>query len=366
MQDYTRKRIPLNLQLFAGEKTEEATPRRKQQARTKGQVAKSQEFNSALVLLAGFAALSLFFPFIYGQIVAYTRLMLSTLSREDLTVGTIIGLFQQSTVVGAKILLPLLGATLVAGMAANYFQVGVLFSTEAITVNLSRINPLEGFKRLFSVRSLVELGKSLLKVSLVGIVLYRIIRDNFAVFPKMLDMDIRASGAFLGEMIVKMGLQSAVLLMILAIIDFRYQQWEFNKSLKMSKEEVKEEYKQTEGNPQVKSKIREKMRRMSMRRMMQEIPKADVVITNPTHFAVALRYDAETMAAPRVVAKGQDNLALKIKEIAKEHGVVTVENKPLAQALYKGAEIGDQVPPELFQAVAEVLAFVYRLKGKIK
>ncbi|MDA8210940.1 MAG: flagellar biosynthesis protein FlhB [Clostridia bacterium] len=366
MQDYTRKIIPLNLQLFAGEKTEEATPRRRQQARSKGQVAKSQEFNSALVLLTGFAALSWFFPFMYSQIVAYTRLMLSTLSREDLTIGAIIALFQQMTVIGAKLLLPLLGTTLIAGMAANYLQVGMMFSTEAISVNLSRINPIEGLKRLFSTRSLVELGKSLFKVTLVGIVVYRIIRDNFDVFPKMLDMDLRASGAFLGGIIIKIGLQSAVLLMILAIIDFKYQQWEFNKSLKMSKEEIKEEYKQTEGNPQIKSKIREKMHRMSMRRIMQEIPKADVVITNPTHFAVALRYDGETMAAPKVVAKGQDNLALKIKEIAKEHGVVTVENKPLAQALYKGTEIGDSVPPELFQAVAEVLAFVYRLKGKIK
>lgn len=366
MQDNTQHIIPLNLQLFAGEKTEEATPRRRREARSKGQVAKSQEFNSALVLLVGFAALSFLFPLMYGQILAYTRMMLSTLARGDLTTSTIIALFQQTTVIGAKVVVPLLGVTLVAGLTANYMQVGVLFSTEAITVNLNRINPLEGFKRLFSLRSLMELAKSIFKVILVGIVVYRIIRDNFETFPRMLDMDIMASGTFLGGMIIKMGLQSAVLLMILAIIDFSFQRWEFNKSLKMSKEELKEEFKQTEGNPQIKSKIREKMRRMSMRRMMQEIPKADVVITNPTHLAIALRYDTDTMSAPKVVAKGQDNVALKIKEVAKEHGIVTVENKPLAQALYKGTEIGDQVPPELFQAVAEVLAFVYRLKGKIK
>jgi flagellar biosynthetic protein FlhB len=366
MPDNTRQNIPLNLQLFAGEKTEKGTPKRRQQARSKGQVAKSQELNSAVVLLIGFATLSALFPYMYGQIFFYTKHMLGTLSRGELTIAAITSLIQQTIVIFAKVVLPLMGATMIAGLVANYLQVGVLFSTEAITVNLNRINPLEGFKKLFSLRSLMEMLKSIFKLTMVGIIVYRIIRDNFEIFPKMLDMEVLSSGAFIGGLIVKMGLQCAVLLMILAIVDYIFQQWQFNKSLMMSKEEIKEEYKQTEGNPQIKGKIREKMRRMSMRRMMQEIPKADVVITNPTHLAIALRYDTKTMAAPSVVAKGQDNLALRIKEVAKEHGVVTVENKPLAQALYKATEIGDQVPAELFQAVAEVLAFVYRLKGKIK
>ncbi len=366
MQDNNRKLLPLNLQLFAGEKTEEATPKRKQEARQKGQVVKSQEFNSALVLLAGFMALNSFFPYMYSEVFQMCRTMLSTLSRADLTVKSLIEIFQQVAIVGAKVVLPILGTVMIAGLTANYLQVGFLFSTEALAIKLERLNPIEGFKRMFSMRAIAELFKSIFKIVLVGILVYRIIRDNFDLFPKMMDMNIQTSGAILGGMIIKIGLQSAVLLVILAIFDYLNQLREHNKSLKMSKDEIKEEYKQTEGNPQIKSKIREKMRRMSMRRMMQEIPKADVVITNPTHYAIALSYNGEKMAAPVVLAKGQDNLALKIKEVAKEHNVATVENKPLAQALYKSTDIGDHIPPELFQAVAEVLAFVYKLKSKTK
>ncbi|HEX3031776.1 MAG TPA: flagellar biosynthesis protein FlhB [Bacillota bacterium] len=357
-------RIPLNLQLFAGEKTEEATPKRKQEARKKGQVAKSQEFNSAVVLLAGFAALGMFSPFIYKQIMQFTNLMLGTLNREDLTVNSLAALFQQASVVTILAMLPVVGATLLAGVVANYAQVGVMFSPEALSMKLERLNPLEGLKRMLSLRSVAELIKSLLKIAMVGLLAYRTISANFSTFPKMIDMSISASVAFLGGLALQIGLEAAVLLLVLAIFDYLFQRFEFNKSLRMSKQEIKEEYKQVEGNPQVKGKIREKMRRMSMQRMMQEIPKADVVITNPTHFAVALRYDGETMAAPEVVGKGQDLMAQRIKEIAREHDVTIVENKPLAQALFKVTEIGDTVPPDLFQAVAEVLAFVYRLKRK--
>ncbi|HEX3030693.1 MAG TPA: EscU/YscU/HrcU family type III secretion system export apparatus switch protein, partial [Bacillota bacterium] len=262
--------------------------------------------------------------------------------------------------------LPVLAATLVAGVSANFAQVGVMFSTEALAMRLDRLNPIEGLKRIFSLRSLAELIKSLFKVTMVGVLAYRIIMDNFEVFPKMLDMDIRTSGSFIGGLVVKIGLEAAVLLLVLALFDYMFQRYEFNKSLKMAKEEIKEEFKQTEGNPQIKGKIREKMRKMSSRRMMQEIPKADVVITNPTHYAVALRYDGDTMQSPQIVAKGVDLLAQRIKEIAREHGVITVENKPLAQALFKVTDVGDFVPADLFQAVAEVLAFVYRLKGRKK
>lgn len=357
-------RIPLNLQLFAGEKTEEATPKRKQEARKKGQVVKSQEFNSAVVLLAGFAALGIFGPYIYEQMARFTTLLLGTLYREDLTVNSLAALFQQASVVAISAILPVVGATLVAGVVANFAQVGVMFSTEALTMKLERLNPIEGFKRMFSLRSLAEMIKSIAKVAMVGFLAYRTISANFGTFPKMIDMSIAASCAFLGNLAVQIGLEAAVLLLAMAILDYIYQRYEYNKSLKMSKQDIKEEYKQVEGNPQVKGKIREKMRKMSMQRMMQEIPKADVVITNPTHFAVALRYDGENMAAPEVIAKGQDIVAQRIKEIAREHDITIVENKPLAQALFKATDVGDVVPPDLFQAVAEVLAFVYRLKMK--
>lgn len=358
--------IPLDLQLFEGEKTEEPTSRRITKAREQGQIAKSQELNSALVLLACFSTLGIFGSYIYHQMAGLTQYVLGNLSQGDFTVSSLKKVYIEVTLTGAKALAPIVAVAMATGLAANYLQVGVLFSTEALTVKLDRLNPINGFKRLFSAHSLVELVKSVFKVLIVGIVIYRVIKDNFDIFPKMLDMDITASATFIGNLAVKIGLESGVLILVLAAADLWFQKWSFHKSLKMSKQEIKEEFKQTEGNPQIKGKIREKMRRMSMRRMMQEIPKADVVITNPTHYAVALRYDGATMTAPQIVAKGQDHLALRIKEIAREHNVATVENKPLAQALFKGTEIGDHVPPELFQAVAEVLAFVYRLKGKVR
>lgn len=357
-------RIPLNLQLFAGEKTEEATPKRKEEARKKGQVVKSQEFNSAVVLLAGFSALGIFGPFIYEQMARFTTLLLGTLYREDLTVNSLAALFQQASVVTIYAALPVVGATLLAGVVANFAQVGVLFSTEALAVKLERLNPIEGLKRMFSFRSLAEMIKSIAKVAMVGFLAYSTISANFDTFPKMIDMSISASCAFLGSLAIQIGLEAAVLLLALAIMDYIYQRYEHNKSLKMSKEDIKEEYKQMEGNPQIKGKIKEKMRKMSMQRMMQEIPKADVVITNPTHFAIALQYDGESMSAPIVLAKGQDLVAQRIKDIAREHDITMVENRPLAQALFKATDVGDIVPPDLFQAVAEVLAFVYRLKGK--
>jgi len=358
--------IPLNLQFFAGEKTEEATPRRRQEARKKGQVAKSPEVNSAIILLLGFFALKLFFPYMFGEIQDFTRSFLEQVhSVEEFNVDYLMTLFLTIVIFTGRLLLPLLLTVMVSGVVANYLQVGFMFTTEPLIPKLERLNPIEGLKRIFSKRALAELVKSLIKVGAVGYIVYKAINQDFEIFPKMLDMDIQASLVFIGRLVIKIALQVGVLLLVLAVADYAFQRWEFNRSMRMSKQEVKEEFKQTEGNPQIKGKIKEKQRQLALRRMMQEVPKADVVITNPTHYAVALKYDGNSMTAPVVVAKGQDLVAQKIKEKAKEHSVAVVENKPLARALYKACDIGEAIPPDLFQAVAEVLAFVYKLKGRI-
>lgn len=357
--------IPIDLQLFSGEKTEEATPKKRQETRQKGQVAKSQEINSSIVLLLSFATLGIAFPFMFQEMFYYSREVFSSVGTTTLSPENISSVFQEMAYATFKIVAPLVFMTMLGGIIANYMQVGVLFTVEPLMIKLERLNPIEGFKKIFSTRSLVELVKSLFKITIVALIAYLVINREFHVFPKMLDMDIMPSAVFIGKLILKVGLFCAVTLFAMAILDYLYQRYEFNKSIRMSKQEVKDEHKNIEGNPQIKGKVREKMRQISMRRMMQDVPKADVVITNPTHYAIALSYDGLSMSAPKVIAKGQDHVALKIKEIAKEHKVVTVENKPLAQALYKSTEVGDFVPPELFQAVAEVLAFVYKLKKKI-
>lgn len=355
-----------DLQLFAGEKTEEATPKRRQEARKKGQVPRSPEVGSAFVLVSAFSILYLLSDYTYQTISDFIRSVYGAQLREHvLTTNTVPLLLWQSMLVGAKVLLPLLLGAMIAGIAANLVQTGFLLTTEGLTMKWERINPVEGLKRIFSKRTIFELLKSLMKVTIVALVVYLVLKKQVMYFPGLQTVELNTGIAFIGHLIIRIGLYAAGILVILALFDYSYQRWEFNKSLRMSKEEIKEEYKQTEGNPQVKAKIKERMRAMSQRRIMQEVPKADVVITNPTHFAVAIKYKAGVMPAPIVVAKGADLLAKRIKELAREHSVVTVENKPLAQTLYRSVEIGEFIPPELFQAVAEVLAYVYKLKGKI-
>nr|MBO6295472.1 EscU/YscU/HrcU family type III secretion system export apparatus switch protein [Schwartzia sp. (in: firmicutes)] len=227
--------------------------------------------------------------------------------------------------------------------------------------DLDKLNPINGFGRIFSKRSLVELIKSLFKILIIGLFLYENLKDEILQMPKLLYLDLSASMALIADIIFMMAFKICAIFFALAILDYMYQRWDHNEQLKMTKQEVKEEFKQMEGDPQIKGKIKQKQREMAMSRMMREVPKADVIVTNPTHFAVALRY-AEGMRAPQVIAKGQDLVALKIKDVAREAGVVIVEDKPLARALYASVEIGETVPPELYKAVAEVLAYVYHLK----
>lgn len=360
-------RIKLNLQLFAGdEKTEKATPKKKQDARKKGQVLQSREITSAIILIFIFIGLRMFGGFIYSEIAAYAQKALTVypLMKDFDTFPVIAGIFTEMVIVTMKTMAPIFAIAIITGLLGGYAQVGFLFTTETLGVKFSRINPLSGFKRMFSAHAVVELVKSLAKISVIIYIAYSYLKSEANNVMGIMDMEVMSIATYIATVSINVALRICFALVVIGVLDYAYQWWEYEKNLKMSKQEVKEEYKQVEGNPEIKSKIKQKQRQISMRRMLQEVPKADVIITNPTHFAIAVKYDAEKSAAPLVLAKGQDFLALRIREIAKEHKVEIVENKPLARTLYETVEIGEAIPPELYQAVAEVLAFVYSLKGK--
>ncbi len=365
MTDKDLQVFRIDLQLFA-DKTEKATPRRRQQAAEKGQIPRSAELNSVLVLLAAFMAVKIFIPDMIQEWTAFTQniFKMFTANNFDLNYRTFQNMFIMTVISVTKILAPVVGGAMVAGILASVAQVGFRFNMSLIKFDLNNVNPINGFKRMFSSQALAELVKSFLKVFIVTYVAYSEYVKQLSVFTGLTDMNLRASSAYIGQTTVNIAFKVILWLAVLAVADYIFQKWRHESQLKMSKQEIKDEYKQQEGDPQLKGKIKQKQREMAMSRMMQSLPNADVVITNPTHFAVALQYD-NTMGAPVVIAKGQDRVALRIKEIAKEHDIVTVENKPLAQALFRGTEIGDSIPPELYQAVAEVLAFVYKLKGKM-
>lgn len=359
--------VPFDLQFFAQDpdKTEEATPRRKQEARKKGQVPRSTELNSVIVLLALFVILNFFGRWFYRELINYMEQYLSPDElNTELSDSNLGDLLIRHGVMFLRLFLPLGLGALLMGLVINLIQVGPMFTLEPLKPKFSKLNPVAGLQRLFSPHGFVELAKSLIKLAIVIYFAYTSIREHLFLFLDMVRQTPFDVAMAVWRIIYQVALKICVFLLVLAILDYLYQRWEFRKSLRMTKREVKDEYKQTEGNPQIKNKIRQRQREIAMRRMMQDVPKADVVITNPTHLAIALRYDASKMSAPVVVAKGEGFIAQKIKEIAAAHDVVLVENRPLAQAIYKTVDIGEAIPANLFQAVAEVLAYVYRLKRK--
>lgn len=354
----------LNLQLFAEEKTEAATPHKRQEVRKKGQVAKSGELGTAAVVLTGFFVIKLCMNFAIERFGLLMQHLLSSISFWQGDQETILSLFILVLKETGIILLPIFGALLVISITANLVQVGFMFNMTLIQPQLNRINPLEGFKRIFSRRALIEFLKSMLKVIIIGWIVYAEMYKRISLLANLSQYNLMHTVSLVNDSVFDIVQTIGLLLLLIALVDYLYQRWEFEKSIRMTKQELKEDYKQTEGDPKIRSRIRQRQRELASRRMMQAVPKADVVITNPTHFAVALLYDAEKMAAPEVVAKGTGVIAQKIKEIAKAHNVPMVENPPLAQALYKSVEIGQQIPAELYSAVAEVLAFVYRLRNR--
>ncbi|CAM3891511.1 flagellar biosynthesis protein FlhB [Cohnella lubricantis] len=358
-----RYQLRMDLQLFAGEKTEKATPKKRNDARNKGQVAKSQELVSSVALIVCASLFLMLGSFFWERILRlFSDVLLHGLTME-VTEANVLGMLSRYSGQMLIFLAPIFIAVIVTAFAVSYMQIGFLFTTEPLKFKLSVLDPINGFKKLFGVRSLVEFAKSMLKLFATGLIVYLVLwsaKDRVLMLAHVPIVDIFS---YTGSLTIRLTLLFGVLMFVLAIGDYYYQKYSYEKSLRMSKQDIKDEHKNAEGDPLIKGKIRERQRRMAIMRMMQEVPKADVIITNPTHFAVALQYDGTKMDAPKVIAKGQDYLALRIREIAKQHNVITMENKPLARALYDRTEIGDSIPADLFQAVAEVLAYVYRLKG---
>ena len=346
------------------EKTEKATGKKRQDARTKGQVALSKEMASVMVLgtslgffyFAGswmFWNLSEFITGVYQNINS-----LRFASVEDA------GAFSVE-IIGKLLLtlLPILLPIAVAGFIANVFQIGFQFNTEALAPKLTKLNPISGIKRLASLRSLVELAKSIAKIIFIGTIAYVLVKGEMKQFPALIQQEVGQILVFIARVSLKISFFVCLAMLALAALDYLYQRWQFEEDLKMTKQEVKDEQRETQGDPKIKARIRGVQMEMARRRMMEAVPEADVIITNPTHLAIALKFDARQMIAPRVLAKGAGYVAQRIREIAEENRIPIVEEKMLARALYKMVEIGDDIPAELYRAVAEVLAYVYRLKG---
>lgn len=367
--------LELNLQFFAdgpgGEKTEPATAKKLSDARDKGQVAKSREIANGFGLLALFLLIKVWagslgvqfleiFSSIYNKIPELAKNWNGYSPDNDIKV-----IFQNMMVRLLVILAPIFILAVLVAFISDVAQVKWKIAKKAMKPKLSKLNPISGFKKIFSVNSIVELIKSLAKIFLISYVVYSYIKDKWTLLFSLYDIPLMQAVNLVAEIVVEIGLRVSLIYIVLAFVDFGYQKYKFAKDMRMTKQEVKDEYKQQEGDPKVKGKIRQKMQEASRRRMMQQLPTADVVITNPTHYAVAIKYDPDEADAPLVLAKGADYLAAKIKEIAKDNHIEIVENKPLARMLYANVEVGQMVPPELYQAVAEVLAFVYKLQGKI-
>ncbi len=346
------------------EKTEPATSRKRQEARKKGQVARSPEISSAMILMVSLG----FFYFAGGwlfwnlsELIQGIYQNIDTLQINDITGASALSVDMLYRLL--SVLLPFLLPIAVAGLVANIFQVGFQFNKEAMEPKFSKLNPISGMKRLVSLKSLVELSKSILKILFIGGIAYLLVKSDMYAFPNLILQEVGQILVFIARVSLKVIFFVCLALIILSVLDFFYQRWQHEEDLKMTKQEVKDEHKQSQGDPKVKSRIRSMQLEMARRRMMEAVPEADVVITNPTHLAIALKFNAQEMIAPLVLAKGAGHVAQRIKEIAAQNQIPMVEDKPLAQALYKMVEIGDYVPAELYRAVAEVLAYVYRLKG---
>jgi len=346
------------------EKSEKATPRRRKEAREKGNIPKSTEVNSAFVLIAGILGLRIFGPGLFAKLMRVMEVVFSQLTAIEITQQNVPDFALTGLKFAGLMIAPVVCMVMIAGLSANLIQGGFLLTSEPIKPKFSKISPLTGFKRMFSMRSLVELSKSLLKLIIIGIVGYLTLKAELNVYPYLIDQDVPQIVAFLGQVSFKLTIRASLILLILAAFDYAYQRFEFEKKLKMTKQEVKEEFKHTEGDPLIKSRIKSIQRERARQRMLSEVPNADVVITNPIHFAVALKYDANKMEAPTVMAKGARLIAEKIKKVAQEHHVPVIENQPLARILYRTTEIGALIPFELYKAVAEILAYVYKLKKK--
>ena len=364
IRKYSHK-FPYQLQFFAesgGEKTEEASAKKLSDARKEGQVAKSQE-----LIMALFLVLKMFIAFIGRSLLesfSSSFNKIDRLAKEEFNTTIAASLLKDVGIDIIVICLPVFITGMAISFIVNAFQVKWEITGKPLQPKLNKINPLSGFKKLFSKDKIVELIKSILKIVVISYLVYNTLKDEVGKLAIMYEIgNLSAAIVMVGDIIINLGMQISAVFMLIGLADLFYQKRKFKKDMRMTKQEVKDEFKQSEGDPQIKSKIRQKMRDASQRRMMQELPTADVVITNPTHFACALKYDKERSEAPILIAKGADYIAGKIKEVAKENKIPIVENKPLARMLYFNVDLDEEIPGELYQMVAEVLAYVYSLKN---
>ncbi len=344
------------------DRNEPATPKKREKARQEGKVARSQEVSASLILMAGLLLLSVWGPHFIGNMRGLIWMLQGNATDFTLTTESFYPQFIAFLKFFAVLILPMAIPLAVVAIGSNVMQVGFLVTAKPLEPKLDSLNPVNGIKRIFSAKGLFELGKSLIKIAIIASIAYLTIRGRFEDLVGLAGTTTTEFLKTVGEVGLELGLRTALALCILAIIDYAFQRWQFEKSIRMSKKELTDEFKQSEGDPHVKSKVRSLMRQMSRNRMLSDTADADVVVTNPIHVAVALRYDPERDSAPVVVAKGMRRLAEKIKEIARTNDVAIVENPPLARQLHRVVEVGDAIPMSLYKAVAEVLAFVYRLK----
>ncbi|MEA3423158.1 MAG: flagellar biosynthesis protein FlhB [Bacillota bacterium] len=342
------------------EKTEDPTPKKIKDARKKGQVAKSADLNSAIILLiiviltlfSGEKAFEDLYLFLYRS--------LSNINLDVANNG-IRGMFSYNVYYFFSITAIVFMAVMLGGIIANLVQSGFLFTLDPLKPNFKKLNPIEGFKNQFSKKSIFNLIKTLFKLFLIGYVAYAFIRDNIFNIYNLTNINIAQIYSYMKDLIVALVSKIAIVLLSLGVIDLVFQKYDHKKNLRMTKHEIKEEMKQMEGDPLIKSQRKQKQRQLAMSRMMEDVPKADVVITNPTHIAVAVKYEEGVDEAPMVMAMGADNVAMKIREIAKENDIPIMENKPLARMLFKKAKVGKEIPIDLYKAVAEILAAIYKM-----
>lgn len=342
-------------------RTEAATPRRRSEARKRGQVAKSPDLSSLFVLFGLVLAMPSLLGFAAQQITLYFRQVYGNLLTTPPSFASITHMAALFGLTLTKAIGPLVLLAAALGIAINLAQTGPLFALQRLQPDLNRLNPLQGLSRFLSLNALVELGKALCKLLLVGWFCYNTIQHAYPLFILLPKCDVAAGVSAILHMAHQMAVRVALTMLAISVLDYAYQRYAYERSLKMTKDEVRQEHKQLEGSPLMRSRMRSRQRQMARKRMMNAVPTADVVVTNPTHYAVALKYQPERMNAPVVVAKGQDFVAQKIRQLAQEHDVPIVENPPLARALFQLVPLESEIPPDLYAAVAEVMAFVYRI-----
>ena len=364
--------LPYDLQFFSDDKTEEPTGKKIEDTRKKGQVGKSQEFAHGIQLVAAFLMLRIFASFMGERFInvidwVYGKEIVDIvhLERSGLTVRTISNILMQAFLQMLIIVAPFFAGGFLVALLSNGLQFKFKVTAEPLKPKFDKFNPVSGFKRMFSAQSLINLALSMAKVTIIILIVYSVLKDRMNEIYLLYDIPLKAAIAEVGSLVIDIGFRISLVLVIVGIADLIYHKLKFKKDIKMTKQEVKDEYKNAEGDPQIKSKQRQRMREASQRRMMREVPQADVVITNPTHLAVAIRYRTGEDVAPIVVGKGEEIIAERIKNIAKENDIPIVENKRLARAIFNTVEVGDMIPPELYEGVAIILAAVWKAAGKI-